>query len=83
MLAQLPQLLAQLPPPLQSLRWRPHPLDGKLLLFERAGGTHVLFESEATRALRRLAPRTLLVAVTNACNLCCPFCYRDQSLASR
>jgi hypothetical protein len=66
-----------LPPELRGLCWRPHPLDGKLLLFERDTGLNVLLEGEETAHLRRVAPRTLLVAVTNACNLTCPFCYRD------
>ncbi len=66
-----------LPPPLRGLPWRPHPLDGKLLLFERSTGLNVLLEGEETAGFRRAAPRTLLIAVTNACNLTCPFCYRD------
>jgi len=66
-----------LPPQLRNLPWRTHPLDGKLLLFERSSGLNVLLEGEETKHLQRLAPRTLLIAVTNACNLTCPFCYRD------
>jgi len=66
-----------LPPPLRNLPWQRYPMDGKLLLFERDSGLNVLLEGDETRHLRRLAPRTLLIAVTNACNLTCPFCYRD------
>ncbi|MFN8373819.1 MAG: radical SAM protein [Anaerolineae bacterium] len=68
---------AFLPPPLHELNWRPHPLDGKLLLFERDSGLNILLEGEEVQHLQRLAPRTLLVAITNACNLTCDFCYRD------
>lgn len=66
-----------LPPELRGLAWRVHPLDGKLLLFERDTGLNILLEGEETAHLRRVAPRTLLVAVTNICNLKCHFCYRD------
>ncbi len=66
------------PPPLRALSWRAHPLDGKLLLFERDSGLNMLLEGEETAQLRRVAPRTLLIAVTNACDLHCPFCYRDR-----
>lgn len=66
-----------LPPPIRDLPWRTHPLDGKLLLFERHTGLNVLLEGEETRHFQRIAPRTLLIAVTNICNLTCPFCYRD------
>lgn len=66
-----------LPPELRRLDWRPHPLDGALLLFDRDTGLNMRLEGEETAALRRVAPRTLLIAVTNVCNLQCPFCYRD------
>lgn len=71
-----------LPQPLQSLTWRAYPLDGKLLLFERDSGLNVLLEGDETQHFQRLAPRTLLIAVTNACDLSCPFCYRDQTSRS-
>ncbi len=71
-----------LPLPLRSLSWRLHPLDGELLLFERDNGLNVLLEGEETQHLQRAAPRTLLIAVTNACNLACPFCYRDLASPS-
>lgn len=66
-----------LPPELRGLSWRAHPQDGKLLLFERDTGFNVLLEGDETAHLTRIAPRTLLVAVTNVCNLKCPFCYRN------
>jgi hypothetical protein len=39
-------------------------------------------EGEETAHLQRVAPRVLLFAVTNACNLTCPFCYRNQQSPS-
>ncbi len=76
-----PDLLAAyihfLPPPLRAISWRIHPLDGKLLLFDRETGLNILLDGDETRHLQRIAPRTLLIAVTNACNLTCGFCYRD------
>jgi MoaA/NifB/PqqE/SkfB family radical SAM enzyme len=66
-----------LPPELKQLTWRLHPMDGKLLLFERDTGLNILLEGEETAHLTRIAPRTLLVAVTNICNLTCHFCYRN------
>lgn len=57
--------------------WRPFPLDGKLLLFNRETGVNVLLADKETAACRQVAPRTLLIAVTNACNMACHFCYRD------
>lgn len=69
--------LAFLPPGIRDLPWRFQPLDGKLLLFERSTGLNVFLEGDETAHLRRAAPRTLLIALTNVCNLTCPFCYRD------
>ncbi|MBX3086339.1 MAG: radical SAM protein [Anaerolineae bacterium] len=74
--------LQHLPPDLRTLRWREHPLDGKLLLFDRDSGLNVLLEGDETADVRRIAPRTLLIAITNVCNLTCHFCYRDQQLRS-
>lgn len=71
-----------LPPQLRAYPWRMHPLDGKLLLFERNSGLNVLLEGEETAHLRRRAPRTLMIAVTNYCNLACSFCYRDKQTSS-
>src|SRR5258706_1470032 len=80
---QLFDFAQYLPPALHAVAWRTHPLDGKLLLFERDTGLNVLLDGEETRHLRRVAPRTLLIAVTNACNLTCSFCYRDLESGSR
>jgi MoaA/NifB/PqqE/SkfB family radical SAM enzyme len=66
-----------LPPEARRIAWRPHPMDGKLLLFDRDTGVNVLMDGDETRHFQRIAPRTLLIAVTNACNLTCEFCYRD------
>jgi hypothetical protein len=71
-----------LPPALRHLGWQTHPLDGALLLFERDTGLNVKLEGEETADLQRTAPRTLLIAVTNICNLQCPFCYRDLTSPS-
>jgi len=53
-----------------------------LLLFDRDSGLNALLEGAETARLRREAPRTLLIAVTNFCNLTCPFCYRALSAPS-
>jgi len=66
-----------LPPQLRGLNWQTHPLDGALLLFDRDTGLNIKLEGEETEHLTRVAPRTLLIAVTNICNLSCPFCYRN------
>ncbi|MEO8609306.1 MAG: hypothetical protein ABI690_15550 [Chloroflexota bacterium] len=62
-----------LPTEVRGIPWRAHPLDGKLLLFERDTGLNALLEGDETAHLSRIAPRTLLVAITNACNLTCDF----------
>lgn len=41
-----------------------------------------MLEGEETQHFQRVAPRSLLIAVTNACNLTCPFCYRDPESRS-
>lgn len=53
-------------------------LDGALLAFDRSTGDRWLLRSPATRALRAEAPPLVLFSITNACNLTCAFCYRDQ-----
>jgi pyruvate formate-lyase activating enzyme-like uncharacterized protein len=77
-----PNLIPYLPKALRTLNWRAHPIDGKLLLFDRDTGLNVLFEGEETSHFRRIAPRSLLIAVTNVCNLTCSFCYRDKRARS-
>lgn len=66
-----------LPPELRGFNWQTHPLDGALLLFERDTGLNIKLEGQETAHLQRLAPHTLLIAVTNICNLTCHFCYRN------
>lgn len=61
---------------------RAHPLDGALLFFDPRRGLNVRIDGPATRGLRRQAPRTLLFAITNRCNLACSFCSRDAGAAS-
>lgn len=62
--------------------FRAHPLDGAMLYFHAASGTHVRIENAATRALRRQAPRVAMFGITNRCNLRCGFCSRDTARAS-
>ncbi|VWC45414.1 radical SAM protein [Burkholderia aenigmatica] len=57
--------------------FREYPLDGALLRFHPATGTHIRIEHPATRHLRRLAPRVAMFGITNKCNLSCDFCSRD------
>ncbi|WP_240202123.1 radical SAM protein [Burkholderia sp. LMG 13014] len=57
--------------------FREYPLDGALLRFHPATGTHIRIENPATRHLRRLAPRVAMFGITNKCNLSCDFCSRD------
>ncbi len=61
---------------------RRYPLDGAMLYFHPATGTSVRVANEATRQLRRVAPRVVMFGVTNACNLACEFCSRDRAAGS-
>lgn len=63
--------------------WRGHELDGRLLLFDRTSGTNVLLENERTKRHQRVAPRTVMLALTNVCNKACTFCYRPADAESR
>ncbi len=63
--------------------WRALELDGEVLLFDRDTGTNVLIDNEQTRGLTRQAPRMLQVAVTNACDKDCSFCYRPMEAKNR
>lgn len=72
-----------MPAALRSWPHRKHSLDGKLLLFDRYTGTNILLEGNEFSSCIRQAPRTLLIAITNACNLTCSFCYRDLSSRSQ
>jgi MoaA/NifB/PqqE/SkfB family radical SAM enzyme len=76
------EFIAYLPPELQTLSWQTFPLDGKLLLFDRDTGLNVLLEGDETAYFRQIAPRSLLIAVTNACDLTCEFCYRPKQARS-
>ena len=62
--------------------WRDWELDGKLLRFQRETGTNQLIQSRRTAGLRQRAPRFLHVALTNACNMDCAFCYRPRQAPS-
>ncbi len=64
-------------------RWRALELDGHALLFDRVTGTNVLVTNEKTAHLKRVAPRMLHVALTNACDKACSFCYRPLEAKSR
>jgi len=63
--------------------WRALELDGHVLLFDRMTGTNVLVTNDTTAGLRRVAPRMLQVALTNACNKACSFCYRPLDAKSQ
>lgn len=56
---------------------RSFPLDRALLLFDRDTGTNVLLDGPETATLRMLAPRSVMLGITNRCNLACAFCSRD------
>ncbi len=70
------------PSPLELQGFRAHPLDGALLWFHPRLGLNLRWDAPATRALRRAAPRVVLFAITNRCNLACDFCSRDRSAPS-
>jgi MoaA/NifB/PqqE/SkfB family radical SAM enzyme len=61
---------------------RSFPMDGALLLFDRASGTNVLCDGPETANLRQRAPRAIQFGITNACNLACTFCSRDTEAGS-
>lgn len=63
--------------------WRALELDGEVLLFDRRRGVNMLVANEQTRHLRRVAPRLVQVAITNACDKDCAFCYRPLDARSR
>jgi MoaA/NifB/PqqE/SkfB family radical SAM enzyme len=62
---------------------RRFPLDGALLLFDRDSGLCALCNGPETAELRQQAPRFVQFGITNACNLACSFCSRDQRATSR
>lgn len=61
---------------------RPLPLDGALLLFDRATGTNVRLDGDELAGLRQEAPRSIQFGITNLCNLACAFCSRDLTATS-
>lgn len=62
-------------------RWRAHDLDGQRLFFDRVDGLNVLLEDASTAGLKRVAPRTVQLALTNRCDKACAFCYRLSGAA--
>lgn len=63
--------------------WRAWPTDGKLLLFDRDTGVNQLFSGKETAHFRQIAPRSIQLALTNACNKTCDFCYRPLKARSQ
>ena len=70
------------PSPLELQGFRAHPLDGAMLWFHPRSGLNLRWDAPATRTLRRAAPRVVLFAITNRCNLACDFCSRDPAAPS-
>ena len=64
------------------MTFRPFPMQGALLLFDRDSGENVLVDGPETAALRPIAPRVVQFGITNQCNLACTFCSRDVAAAS-
>lgn len=62
--------------------FRDLPLDGALLRFDRATGRNVLVRGDETAHLVQRAPRVVQMALTNACNKTCGFCYRPLEARS-
>jgi MoaA/NifB/PqqE/SkfB family radical SAM enzyme len=60
-----------------------HALDGAVLYFDRDSGVNHLVRGESTRDSSRVAPRSLQIGLSAACNLACSFCYRDKQAQSR
>lgn len=63
--------------------WHSYALDGATLLFDRSSGTNVRIQNEFTRGQQRTAPRVVMFAITNRCNLTCSFCSRDTETPSQ
>jgi len=64
-------------------KWRAWPTDGKLLLFDRTTGTNHLLSGAETAHLRQKAPRSIQMALSNACEKSCDFCYRPAKARSQ
>lgn len=63
------------------MRWLE--LDGALLGFDRDSGRNVLLRGDETTHCEQMAPRVVQMALTNACNKTCGFCYRPAKARSR
>jgi len=63
------------------MRWLA--LDGALLGFDRRTGRNLLLRGDETAQLRQQAPRVVQMALTNACNKTCGFCYRPIEAKTR
>ncbi len=57
-------------------------LDGAVLLFDRDTGRNVLVRGAETANRVQTAPRVVQMALTNACNKTCGFCYRPMEAKS-
>jgi len=75
-----PEDLIDLPAALR--RMRRYALDGALLCFDRDTGLSALCTGPETAHLSMRAPRVVQFAITNACNLACTFCSRDEEARS-
>ncbi len=64
------------------MSFRPFPMTGALLLFDRETGANLLMDGPETALLRPLAPRVIQFGITNRCNLACTFCSRDVTAES-
>lgn len=76
----VPEDLVVLPKALQHMRR--YALDGALLCFDRRTGFSALCEGPETAFLNMRTPRVVQFAITNACNLACTFCSRDEEARS-
>jgi len=75
-----PEDLIELPPALQHMRR--YAFDGALLCWDRVTGLSAFCEGPETALLKMRAPRVVQFAITNACNLACTFCSRDEDARS-
>ena len=69
------------PTRMDGLRWLA--LDGAMLGFDRTSGRNVLLRGDATAHHVQTAPRVVQMALTNACNKTCGFCYRPLEAKSQ
>ncbi len=64
------------------MTFRPFPMHGAMLLFDRDSGDNILLDGPETTSLRPVAPRVVQFGITNQCNLACTFCSRDVAANS-